>query len=272
MPSLKREKTRIRAKPGEEKTVYTVYLIDDEKWALYDVQHTCPFADYGFSVAGAQTNPFTALDEVLALRPSAVFVDVRMPQISGIDLIRMILESAPETAFVILSGYAEFEYAASALRLGVVDYCLKPMDAQRARALLARLRDHLESRAPAAPQSAPEIACSSEPFNALLRHVNAHINEPLVLGELAQRFFLNASYCGELFKTVTGETFTHYVRRRRLEQACDLLAHTSLSLSQIAARVGYADLPYFSRVFAASYGVSPSRWRAAEKAQGRKAP
>ena len=59
--------------------MYTVYLIDDEKWALYDVQHTCPFAEYGFSVAGAQTNPFAALDEVIELRPDAVFVDVRMP-------------------------------------------------------------------------------------------------------------------------------------------------------------------------------------------------
>ena len=103
-----------------------------------------------------------------------------------------------------------------------------------------------------------------------LRHVNAHINEPLVLGELAQRFFINDSYCGELFKTVTGETFTHYVRRRRLEQACDLLEHTALPLTQIAARVGYADLPYFSRVFTASYGVSPSRYRAAAQAGGRR--
>ena len=120
--------------------MYTVYLIDDEKWALYDVQHTCPFAEYGFSVAGAQTNPFAALDEVIELRPDAVFVDVRMPQVSGLDLIRMIQQRAPETAFVILSGYAEFSYAATALRLGAVDYCLKPMDAPEARGLLERLR------------------------------------------------------------------------------------------------------------------------------------
>ena len=118
--------------------MYSVYLIDDEKWALYDVQHTCPFAEYGFSVAGAQTNPFAALDEVVELRPDAVFVDVRMPQVSGLDLIRMIQQRAPETAFVILSGYAEFSYAATALRLGAVDYCLKPMDAPEARALLEK--------------------------------------------------------------------------------------------------------------------------------------
>ena len=184
--------------------MYTVYLIDDEKWALYDVQHTCPFAEYGFSVAGAQTNPFAALDEVIELRPDAVFVDVRMPQVSGLDLIRMIQQRAPETAFVILSGYAEFSYAATALRLGAVDYCLKPMDAPEARGLLERLREFLRSRPAAPAQDAPEIACSSEQFAALLRHVNAHINEPLVLGELAQRFFINVSYCGELFKTVTG--------------------------------------------------------------------
>ena len=243
--------------------MYTVYLIDDEKWALYDVQHTCPFAEYGFSVAGAQTNPFAALDEVVELRPDAVFVDVRMPQVSGLDLIRMIQQRAPETAFVILSGYAEFSYAATALRLGAVDYCLKPMDAPEARALLERLREFLRSRPAASAQDAPEIACSSEQFAALLRHVNAHINEPLVLGELAQRFFINVSYCGELFKTVTGETFTHYVRRRRLEQACDLLEHTALPLTQIAARVGYDNPAYFSTLFKKYTGMTISQYRKA---------
>ena len=37
--------------------MYTVYLIDDEKWALYDVQHTCPFAEYGFSAPGRRRIP-----------------------------------------------------------------------------------------------------------------------------------------------------------------------------------------------------------------------
>ena len=246
--------------------MYTVYLIDDEKWALYDVQHTCPFEEYGFSVVGAQTDPFAALDEVIAIRPDAVFVDVRMPQISGLDLIRMIQQRVPETTFVILSGYAEFSYATSALRLGAVDYCLKPMDAEEARALLKRLEEHLRARPTAPAQELSQIECGNEQFAALLRYVNEHINEPLVLQELAQRFFLNVNYCGELFKTVTGETFTHYVRRKRLEQACDLLKHTALPITQIAARVGYADLPYFSRVFTSSFGVSPSQYRAAAKA------
>jgi two-component system response regulator YesN len=251
--------------------VYTVYLIDDEKWALYDVKHTCPFAAYGFSVVGESTNALSALDEVFALRPDVVFADIRMPSLTGIDLIHMVKQRLEGTVFVILSGYAEFEYAADALRMGVFDYCLKPMSEESARDLLGRLSAHLKGRS-AAPEAHEEEAADytggSAQFAALLQYVNEHITDPLALGELAQRFFLNVSYCGELFKSVTGETFTQYVRRRRIQQACELLRRTQLPMSQIALRVGYADLPYFSRLFTAAKGVSPTRYRAANKQTG----
>lgn len=255
--------------------MYTVYLIDDERWALYDLQHSCPFAAHGFAVVGAQTDPFAALDEIAALRPHVVFLDVRMPLISGLDLLRMIRGKAEECgfappAFVIVSGYAEFEYAHEALRLGVVDYCLKPLDVAEARALLQRLSAALAGMATEERAQRTGEAGSGPAFSALLEYVSAHVTEPLVLGELAKAFYLNASYCGERFKEVTGETFTHYVRRRRLEKACELLERTGLPLSQIALRVGYPDLPYFSRVFTASFGVSPSRYRAARREKGRR--
>lgn len=245
----------------------TVYLVDDEKWALYDVVHTCPFEKYGFELVGQSTNAVRALDEILEHKPDVVFADIRMPSVSGIDLIHLIKQKNPQTVFVILSGYAEFDYAARALRMGVFDYCLKPLSDEDADSLLQRLSAHLETRRAARPfseteSSAREHPGGSEQFRALLQYVDAHINEPLVLGELAQRFYINVSYCGELFKTVTGETFTQYVRRRRMQQACELLRRTALPMSQIAARVGYADLPYFSRLFTAAMGISPSRYRA----------
>lgn len=246
--------------------MYTVYLVDDEKWALYDVRHTCPFDEFGFEVIGENTNAFRALDDILEMKPHVVFADIRMPAVTGLDLIHLIKQKLPHTIFVILSGYSEFEYATDALRLRVFDYCLKPMEEESARDLLQRLTEYIQSQPCTTPLTEnEEIVCSSESFSALLRYVNQHINEPLVLGELAQRFFINVSYCGELFKSVTGENFTQYVRKKRIKQACELLTRTAMPMSQVAVRVGYSDLPYFSRLFAATMGVSPSRFRAMQR-------
>lgn len=259
-------KSKMKAK-GEMR-MYSVYLVDDEKWSLCDVLYTFPFGQCGFEVVGQNTNALAALDAILDIRPAVVFADIRMPSISGLDLIHMVKQQLPETVFVILSGYAEFEYAVDALRMEVFDYCLKPIDEQSAQQLLIRLKAHLDSRA--APEEEEALPLGGSPqFTALLQYVNDHITEPLALGELAQRFYINISYCGELFRNVTGENFTQYVRRRRLQLACSLLRRTNLPLSQVASRVGYPDLPYFSRVFTAAMGVSPSRYRAAEREKQR---
>ena len=247
-----------------------VLVVEDEEMIRKGIVLAVDWAALDCVVVGEAADGAAALDAVERYDPSLIITDLKMPRMDGIQMLQQLRARGNNAYVIILTAYDSFSYAQSALRLGAVDYCLKPMDAPEARGLLERPREFLRSRPAAPAQDAPEIACSSEQFAALLRHVNAHINEPLVLGELAQRFFINVSYCGELFKTVTGETFTHYVRRRRLEQACDLLEHTALPLTQIAARVGYADLPYFSRVFTASYGVSPSRYRAAARAGGRR--
>lgn len=252
---------------------YKVFLVDDERWSLKDVRYTCPFEELGFDVIGESTSAVKALEEIRQGRPDVVFVDIRMPAMTGLDLIHLIKKDLPDTVFIILSGYAEFNYATEALRLGVFDYCLKPMEEQAARELLVRIRAHLDEKGRQQHEIEREsvkesVGSANVQFSELLQYVNAHLTEPLALGDLAAQYHINVSYCGELFKSITGENFTQYVRNRRMKLACDLMLRTQLPLSQIAVRTGYADLPYFSRIFTQTMGTSPSRWRAENRAKG----
>ena len=254
---------------------YKVFLVDDERWSLKDVRYTCPFQELGFDVVGESTSAVKAMEEIRRERPDVVFADIRMPAMTGLDLIHLLKKDLPDTLFIILSGYAEFNYAAEALRLGVFDYCLKPMEEQAARELLVRIRAHLDEKRKRKEahdaQSVEEPAGSANvQFSELLQYVNTHLTEPLALGDLAAQYHINVSYCGELFKSITGENFTQYVRNRRMKLACDLMLRTQLPLSQIAVRAGYADLPYFSRIFTQTMGTSPSRWRTENRAGGRR--
>lgn len=107
--------------------------------ALYSTAHTFPWADWGFDPPVLMTEAPAALDKLRTERFDAAIVDIRMPQMTGIDLIRLSGEAGLQTVFIVLSGYSDFSYVQTALRLSTFDYCLKPILPDAAQAALERL-------------------------------------------------------------------------------------------------------------------------------------
>ncbi len=242
--------------------MYKVALVDDEKWALADIVHTFPFEELGFAIVGQFTNAKEALREIPPLQPNLLIADIRMPSMSGLELIQRLRVALPALTAVLLSGYAEFAFAQSALKLDVFEYCLKPLDEMEASELLRRVKAHLNAKeSPERDAEQNSFSGGKGQFSQLIEYVNEHIYEKLVLEELAKCFFLNANYCGQLFKSVTGKTFSQYIRDIRLARACELLSRTDMPIAQVAGQVGYEDLRYFSRVFADAMGASPRQYR-----------
>ncbi len=80
--------------------------------------------------------------------------------------------------------------------------------------------------------------------------------------ELAERLYVSRSKLCAVFKTQTGESLGSYIRRRRMERAQDLLADSSLTIAQIAKRLGYPQQAAFAQAFKQYTGWAPSTWRA----------
>ena len=78
-------------------------------------------------VAGLAENGPEALELIERERPDILITDIRMPGCDGLELIRRAKELRPELEIVIISGYAHFEYAQTAIRYGVGNYLLKPI-------------------------------------------------------------------------------------------------------------------------------------------------
>ncbi len=250
--------------------MYTMAIVDDEKYALSDVRHTFPFKAYDFSLVAALTAPRQALAMLPGLHPDVVIVDIRMPEISGLELIRRLKPSLPDCVFVILSGYSEFEYAKSAIGLEVFDYLLKPFDEDDAEELLERLVAHLARRREQShliqEEPVPSVH-SNQQFNKLLSYVDHHVYEPLSLEKLAEDHFLSANYCSQLFKSATGKTFSNYVRDKRIVRAKELLEKSAMSITDVAAAVGYDDIHYFTRIFSTQVGMPPRKYRSENKTE-----
>ncbi|GMX60988.1 hypothetical protein Elgi_74090 [Paenibacillus elgii] len=110
-------------------------------------------------------------------------------------------------------------------------------------------------------QERDQLGDANNKFKELLQYTNKHYNEELFLKDLSTKFFINLSYCCELFKKVTGMTFSQYMTDLRLKKAAELLQNSNLSIADVCKNVGYSDYFYFNKVFKKNFGCTPSKYR-----------
>jgi two-component system, NtrC family, response regulator HydG len=121
----------------------TLLVIDDEPVVLAVVDR---FAhDSGFQVV-TRTDARAALAELQALKPDAVIVDVKMPEIGGLDVLRAILDVDPTCQIILMTGHPSVDTAMEAVKLGALDYISKPIDFDRLGRLLMGVRKNIERR------------------------------------------------------------------------------------------------------------------------------
>ena len=103
-------------------------FVDDEPLVRQGLQSLVDWRAYGFTVAAEAGDGQEALEKILALRPDIVLLDIKMPGLSGVECMRRAREAGFHGKFILLTGYADFEYARDAIRCGATDYLLKPVD------------------------------------------------------------------------------------------------------------------------------------------------
>lgn len=120
-----------------------IILAEDEPAILRGLSTYITQFSEAYEIAGTAYNGKEALGKITAQKPDIVITDIRMPQMDGLDLIEAAAKTSPDTCFVILTGYAEFEYAKRAMKLSVMDYLLKPVDPDALEELLIKLKGQI---------------------------------------------------------------------------------------------------------------------------------
>ena len=97
----------------------------------------------------------------------------------------------------------------------------------------------------------------------MLQYIQRHIHQPelLKLDLLAGKFNISPKYAGRFFKRNFGEDYKQYITKNRLKIVEDMLINTKMTVKEIAARLGYTDSCYLSKLFTQHYGVTPSQFR-----------
>ncbi len=120
-----------------------IVIVDDEQGILDVVSRVARRAGYD---ATTYSNGRDAISALQTQRADLVLVDLRMPEVGGLDVLRAIRDTNPRCQAVLMTGYASVDTAVEAIKLGATDYLSKPLDFGRLEALLANVRDDLERR------------------------------------------------------------------------------------------------------------------------------
>lgn len=104
-----------------------VLIVDDEIRLGKLIQKLIPWEELGFTDMGCCTDSLTAFHRIQEEKPDIVITDIRIPKMTGLELIEKVRELDRDVYFIIISGYSDFSYAQKAVRFGVEDYILKPI-------------------------------------------------------------------------------------------------------------------------------------------------
>ena len=122
---------------------YTVIIVDDEYRIGILIQKLIHWDKLDLECSGLFQDGESALNAIKEKKPNIVITDIRMPKISGLDLIKLVKETGIVCSFVVISGYKEFEYARKALEYGVEDYIVKPINEDNLNDVLRKVTDKL---------------------------------------------------------------------------------------------------------------------------------
>ena len=121
-----------------------ILLVEDEEAIKQKLMNNVPWSDYGFDPVLGASNGLEALTILEQNSIDIMVTDVQMPKMNGIELIKEIKKRDYQLKIVVISGFAEFEYAQESIKLNVSDYLLKPFASRKLLELVLRLKEQLE--------------------------------------------------------------------------------------------------------------------------------
>lgn len=230
-----------------------VLLVDDEPFVVEGVAHMLS------EMGGMEIEKCCTAQEALAAihrrSPDLMIVDIEMPEMNGLKLIRTAREAGCQAKVIMLTGYSDYEYMRDALKLDIFDYVLKINGLKAVReSVLEAVAEIKENE---------EVEHNISAVEILKEYIPDHLQENLSLTSLSSLVYLNPSYLSRVFRQETGQRLMDYIQNVRLNKACELLATSNMQIQEIAREVGLENASYFNVAFRKKLGVSPAQWKKA---------
>lgn len=248
--------------------MYRVILVDDERMIVEGLRRVVPWAELGCEVAGTASNGLEGLALIRRIQPDMLFTDIRMPNMDGLRMIAALRSEFPRLQIAVLTAFRDFEYAQTALNLGVCRYLLKPSKMDELNEAIRTMTARLDAMGgPSEPLKREEAAedAANPAGNFIVRqaldYMRAHCTEHLSLNDVADHVYVSQWHLSKLINRHAGQSFFDILGRMRVDRARALLKNTALRVHEVADQCGYSDLGHFSKSFKKITGMTPGEYR-----------
>jgi YesN/AraC family two-component response regulator len=193
-----------------------------------------------------------------------IVLDVMMPDINGLALLKKIKEINTYCKIVMMTGYSSKDIAIQALRLNADEYIEKPFDLEAVREVFRRL---LQENG-----SVRNTGCGhgNEKVKFAQRLIKRNYNKAFSLRDISKELFLNYKYCSRIFKEKTGESFNKYKLGLKIASAKQFLVKYNYTIGQIAYKIGYQNPDSFMKMFKRVTGLTPTEYRQRNKQKNKR--
>lgn len=240
-----------------------ILIVEDEQRAREGLKDMILSISPDYEVVGMTAYGHNALEMIPTLKPDVVMTDIKMPFMSGLDFIRLARAKKLDTAFIIVTAFADFEFAKESISLGVVEYILKPVSAEELKIALLRVQNaarkeadydwkkscHLREQY---PESHPLVL-------KMLDIIENSYASKISQREMAESLRASSEYLSYLFKKNIGKNFAKFLQEYRIEQAKYLLKEGD-DPAEVSFAVGFSDTKYFNKVFREVVGMTVSQF------------
>lgn len=237
-------------------------VVDDEPYILNGLQQIIHGLETPFTDISGAIDAFRALDMIEGHKPDLIISDIQMPGMSGLEFIRE-AKSRGCRRFIILTGHEEFHYAREALRYGVIDYLLKPLNEDNLHKLLVGIAQQIFEEKMETGELDYLLEGQSPNGNIRLfqKYLLSHYTKGISLHDAAAHIHLHPNYLSRLLQDHTGKSFLQHVHFLRLEMAKRMLGNSTYTVDQVSKQVGFENTQYFHKIFKREMKVTPGEYR-----------
>lgn len=259
--------------------MYKVMIVDDEPIIVEGLSRSIAWERWNCEIVATAHDGLEGKRLIEEKKPDIIFMDICMPEMDGLQMIAAINSQFPDLEVSVLTGFRDFEYAQTAIRLGVTRFLLKPSNMEELEEAISTMCANLKKKgitgegedvhtvdgvaSPADGEEASKHESVSSSFivkNAL-KYIEENYTQKLTLGEVAEKTYVSQWHLSKLLNRHTGQSFSDILNHVRIEHAKELLEDPSLRIGDISEQVGFLDLAHFSRVFKKQEGVSANEYR-----------
>lgn len=206
--------------------------------------------------------------------PDLVITDIIMPDITGLELIKKLIDQRLCRHFIILSGHDNFSYAQQAIRFGVSDYLLKPLDREDLLQAVRKVHETLPGQDFTSVLHPlpdleffnwePDVDAMPPSLKKIWEYIQRNYMKEISLQTISEELFFHPSYISSLINKYTGHNFTYLLDYIRIRKAASLLLNEpDMSISELSYLVGYHNERRLYAAFQKRLNTTPGDFRKA---------